>query len=107
MFLAGSLGLDVIDLLSENRGALRDEDVVALAKELRRVVITFDLDFGEIYHSREKGKLGVIVLRLEDQTVQSVNRVLARFFNNEAAALDMDRSLVIISEHRIRIITDE
>ena len=56
---------------------LSDEDIVAIAKRERRVVVIFDLDFGEIYCLRERGAFGALVLRLRDQTAESVNRTLA------------------------------
>jgi hypothetical protein len=68
------------------------------------VIVTFDQDFGEIYHFRERGRLGVIVLRPEDQTVESVNNLLDRFFPIQAPTIDLDTSLVILSESRVRII---
>jgi predicted nuclease of predicted toxin-antitoxin system len=58
---------------------LSDEDIVAIAKRERRVVVIFDLDFGEIYCLRERGAFGALVLRLRDQTAESVNRTLGTF----------------------------
>src|SRR5512144_2177385 len=43
------------------------------AKREQRVIVTLDQDFGEIYYLRERGRVGVLVLRLRDQTVASVN----------------------------------
>ena len=50
------------------------------------MLITHDLDFGELYHLKERGDFGVIILRLADQTVESVNRVLGQFFSDPATA---------------------
>ncbi len=101
--LVAALSLDVTDLLTTKQGTISDNDVVALAKAEERVIITFDLDFGEIYFTRERGRIGVIILRLADQTVEAVNRVLTAFFAKEASSIDLSRSLVIIEERRIRI----
>jgi predicted nuclease of predicted toxin-antitoxin system len=105
-YLAATIGFDVVDLLSSGRHGLRDAAVVALAKEQGRVVITFDLDLGEIYHRYERGTLGVIMLRLEDQTVESVNDVLDRFFRTQAQTIALDRSLVVLEAHRVRIVSE-
>ena len=102
--LASTRGLDIVDLLSMARRALTDEAVAALALELGRVVITFDLDFGELYHRSYRGRLGVILLRLDDQTVESVNRVLDRFLDNEARDIDLERSLVIVGVDSVRVV---
>src|SRR5512144_2037746 len=74
------------------------------AKREQRVIVTLDQDFGEIYYLRERGRVGVLVLRLRDQTVASVNRVLAAFFHTQAHDIDLDTSLVVLDEHQVRVV---
>ena len=105
-FLAATLDLDVTDLISRGLGHLQDEDLVALAKREGRVIVTFDLDLGEIFHRRERGRIGVIILRLSNQTVESVNQALGRFCSGQAATILLERSLVVIDDTRVRITTD-
>ena len=105
-FLRQSLHLDAISLLREQL-RLKDFEIVALAREQDRVIITFDLDFGELYHFREHGQLGVIILRLQDQTVESVNAALATFFLSDIQDIDLKHSLIVIDERRVRIIRDK
>jgi predicted nuclease of predicted toxin-antitoxin system len=105
-FLVDSLGLDVTELYRQGLHQLRDIDVVALAQQQGRVIITFDLDFGEIYHRRERGKVGVIILRLEDQTVEAVNQILERFFRTAAQDIALEHSLVVVDERRVRIVSE-
>lgn len=105
-FPESTFNLDVTDLLSLSLGYLTDLDVVELARREGRIIVTLDLDFGEIYHQRAGGDLGVIIVRLADQTVESVNRVLERFFRTEAASIPLDRSLVVVEAHRVRIRID-
>lgn len=102
-YLRETFGFDVIDLISEKKVYLPDEEVAVFAKNEKRIIITFDLDFGEIYHFKEKGKPGIIVLRLRDQTVESVNKALYRFFTTEAKTIKLGSSLVLVEEERIRI----
>ena len=49
-FLRTTLGLDAVALPREQL-TLKDPEIVALAKVQGRVIVTFDLDFGELYHS--------------------------------------------------------
>ena len=105
-FLRTTFGLDVVDLLTLGLSHLSDREIVEMAKRDERVVITFDLDFGKIYHRWERGRIGAIVLRLEDQTVESVNRVLGRFFANVVATVPLERSLVVLDEARVRITSE-
>lgn len=106
-YLATRHGLDVIDLITVRKAALSDAEVVELARIEQRVIVTFDLDFGEIYHFAARGQIGVIILRLDDQTVESVNQVLDAFLTSIAGDIDLDKSLVILDEHRARVVSSE
>ncbi len=103
-YLVEEFGFDVIDLLTYDRRTLSDELVAALAVEQRRVVIPFDLDFGPIYRRRASPDLGVILLRLDDQTVEAVNRALGRFFRDDAPTIALDVALAIVDETRVRVV---
>jgi len=97
------LGFDALCLLEEGLGAITDEEVVELAKKENRIIITFDLDFGQLYHFREEGKIGVVILRLKDQTVEATNAVLGRFFDDfKGKETQLQKSLVIVEEDRYR-----
>lgn len=102
-FLRKELDLDVECLLEENLGSLPDEEVVEIAKDEGRVIVTFDLDFGQIYHFREPERVGVIVLRLRNQTVEVVNRRLKEFFSDFKDLELLPSSLVVVDETRYRI----
>lgn len=49
-YLRKTFGYDVIDLISGNKYDIDDNEVIQLAKKENRIIITFDLDFGKIYH---------------------------------------------------------
>lgn len=83
---------------------LTDREIMALAQREGRIVLTHDLDFGEIYYLAEKGEVGIIVLRLRHQTVEVVNSVLERFLIAGALSQEeLRRSLVVVSENRYRV----
>ena len=98
-----NLGFDALCLLEEGLGTITDEEVVELAKKESRIIITFDLDFGQLYHFREEGEVGIVILRLKDQTVEATNAVLERFFEDfEGEEAQLQKSLVIVEEDRYR-----
>ena len=106
-FLRATFGLDVTDLPSLGLSHLEDPDIVEYAKRTGRVIISFDLDFADLYHRGQHGQFGVILLRLSVQTVAAVNRVLGRFFADPAtAAIPWDRALVVIDEARVRVTSE-
>lgn len=75
-----------------------------MAVREERVVITLDLDWRQWYHRRQQRPLGVIILRLAGQTVESVNRALDDFFRTRAAAIPLDCSLDVIEAGRVRVV---
>ena len=104
-FLTNRFGFDVVDLVSLGIGHLDDLEVVAFAERERRVLITLDLDFGEIFHRHHRSRIGIVLLRLEDTTIESVNRTLVRFFASDISHIDLNQSLVLIEPHRVRVRT--
>jgi len=103
-FLRDRFGFDVVALRDLSPGSPSDPEVVALGRDDNRIIITLDTDFGELYHFRERGTIGVIVLELRDQTIESVNRTLDAFFTAGTADIDLDSSLVIIQPGMIRVV---
>lgn len=100
-----SLDFDVRSLIEDGLGGLDDSAVVRIASRERRVVITFDLDFGERYYFAAPKKFGVIILRLDDQRVEIVNAVLTKFLTSYRHVLLEHRNrLAIVRETDARII---
>lgn len=99
-----SLGFEVKSLIEDELGGLEDAEVAKIAESESRIIVTFDLDFGEMYYFASKKKFGAIVLRLDDQRVEAVNAVLKRFFETSRPALIQSRKkLIIITEADVRI----
>jgi len=75
-----------------------------MAKREGRIILTHDLDFGEIYYFAEGGEVGIVVLRLRHQTVEAVNDVLERFLKGEVLSKEeLQHALVILSENTYRV----
>lgn len=105
-YLVDAFDMDVVALAGQRLNRLTDSAVVALAHREQRVIITLDKDFGELYHRWERGQLGVIILRLRDESIESVNEVLGSFFRQQVDEIDLDRSLVVLDGTRVRIRSD-
>lgn len=85
---------------------MTDEEIVGFAKKEKRIIVTHDLDYGEIYYLKERGNIGVIMLRIKDQTTPSVLQRVSRFFSSTRfQSMDLSKSLVILTEDRVRIFT--
>lgn len=106
-FLIERFGFDVVSLLTLGLGDMDDVRVIELAKQQRRVLITLDVGFGTMYHRYEHGRVGIIVLRLANQSADSANQALERFFADPTAQkIALERSLVMIDEARFRVTTE-
>ncbi|HEC35337.1 MAG TPA: hypothetical protein ENI39_02245 [Anaerolineae bacterium] len=98
------LGFPCHSLRRNGPRRLSDSEIITLAKQESRVILTHDLDFGEIYYLAEKGTIGILVLRLRHQTVEWVNDVLQRFLTSGALGEEEFRqSLVVVSENWYRV----
>ncbi len=99
------LKFDTRSITEANLGHLKDIEVVKIAKREKRIIITFDLDFGEIYHRSEQGNVGIVVLRLKNQTPENVNYVLGQFLSQNTEKLKENlQSLIIIKDKNIRFV---
>ena len=100
-----NLGYDTKSITEDGFGNFTDEEVVKFALRESRIIVTFDLDFGEIYNSENFGKPGVIVLRTQNQTVEAVNKTLKSLFLNYEDKINKDRlMLIVVKENSIRFL---
>ena len=102
-FLRG-LGLDVIDLMELDKRGITNGDLIDLAIAKKRIIITQDLDLGEIHFFSSKKKFGAIVIRLKSPTIEDINSVLKGFFDKlDYKEVDLTKSLIIVDEKKYRI----
>ncbi len=97
------LGFDAIRITDHPGYSRDDEKIAVLARKERRVLVTLDLDFGEIYKFSAVGSYGVWVLRLTDLTVESVNQRLKEFIRSRVFSSLDPSSLVILEDVRERV----
>lgn len=72
-----SLGYDVTSV-TEVALSRPDIDVLAIANEEKRILLTTDKDFGELVFKEKLVHFGVILLRLKDESVENKKKVLLR-----------------------------
>lgn len=79
-----------------------DEKVVEVALSEKRIIITYDLDFSELY--RNFGASSVI-LRLRSKNPSVVSKYLVNFLNMlKEQKIDMKNKLAIVTEGKVRLI---
>lgn len=99
-----SVGHEVNHLRDERLQRLRDGDVFRKAAAERRVVLTFDLDFGEIAARCTGPWTSVILFRLVNTTNPHVIQRLRQTLPLVTGALEQG-SIVVIEDSRVRIRT--
>jgi predicted nuclease of predicted toxin-antitoxin system len=102
-FLNQSLGLDVVHLATLELMHLGDYEIVLFAQAEGRVIITFDLDFGHIHRGRTFGRFGFILLRLSEQSIESVNQRLHKFFTDLPDMNVLIDSITVLEDKRSRV----
>ena len=99
-----NLGFDVTDLVELDNKGITNGELVKLANSKNRIIITLDLDFGEIYYFSSNKKFGVIVIRLKTPTIENINTVIGKFFEEiDFQKVDLSKSLIILDEKKYRI----
>lgn len=72
-----SLGYDVISVI-EVALSRPDTDILSLANQENRILLTTDKDFGELVFKEKLIHSGVILLRLKDESVENKKKVILR-----------------------------
>jgi predicted nuclease of predicted toxin-antitoxin system len=79
-----------------------DAQVIALARTDGSVVLSFDLDFGDLLALGVTDKPSVILFRLADERAESVNRRLSTVLNEQVTALESG-ALILVQDTRYRV----
>jgi len=99
-----SLGYEARTVAQFGLEEAEDSKIVERAIKEKMILITFDLDFGEIFYFSTKEKIWIIILKLKDQTVESVNKTLARLLQSKILEKEeFQNTLMIVEEGRVKI----
>jgi predicted nuclease of predicted toxin-antitoxin system len=97
-----SKGYDAKHLRDEGLQRLPDNEIFAKAERENRIILTFDLGFGDIAAAAGTALPSIIIFRLLDQTPANVNRRLEVVLRE--AATDLRQGAIIsVDEIRYRI----
>lgn len=96
-------GHDAIHLRDEGLSRLDDIDILEKARTEQRVVLTFDLDFGDLLASGAQSFPSVIIFRLRNETPRAVTNHRKQLIAQRTS--DIDKGAIVIVEdtrHRLR-----
>ena len=69
------LGFDIVSITELSPG-ITDKEVLSLANDQERILVTLDKDFGELVFKEGLTYFGVILVRLKDESVDNKKKVL-------------------------------
>lgn len=95
-------GHDAVHLREQGLQRLPDGEIFHKAADEGRVVLTFDLDFGEIVASCTDHRAGVILFRVNNATTPFVIERLESVLDDAAQAL-LGGAIVVVEDARHRV----
>lgn len=98
-------GDDAIHVNDSGMHMASDLEIIVKARKENRVVLTLDLDFGDIMAVSGEKHPSVIIFRLENETPQNINKRLSQALEESMTALN-EGAIVIVEDarHRVRLL---
>ncbi|ARV60106.1 hypothetical protein BZZ01_17070 [Nostocales cyanobacterium HT-58-2] len=95
-----SVGYDVV-YITEDTPGIEDSEVLARALLERRIILTFDRDYGElIYRKRMRSPIGVVYFRYIPATPEEPAEDLLHLLNTERISLE--GSFTVLERTQVR-----
>jgi predicted nuclease of predicted toxin-antitoxin system len=96
-----SLDHEVFSVFDDAKG-ITDEEVLKLAFDENRILITNDKDFGELIYREKLSHHGVVLMRLDDERSTNKISVLSQLLHNYSEKLA--DAFVTVTETKVRIV---
>jgi len=97
-----ALGHDAVHLHEQGLDGLHDWAVMEKAHEERRVVLTHDLDFGDLIAASGARLPSTIIFRLRNMRPERVNYYLDRIISEHQRSLEQG-AVISVSEGQVRV----
>jgi len=95
-------GYQAVHLSEEKLHRLEDSAILKKAREESFVLLTHDLDFGELVAASGTRLPSVIVFRLRNMRPENLNHYLLQIIEKHGSKLETG-AFVSVTEHRIRV----
>lgn len=98
-----SLGYEAKTVAQFGLNYAKDAEIVKFAQKHGYIIVTLDIDFGEIYYFFSQPEIGIVILKLKDQTIESVNKAMRILSKAGIFKKRFQKSLIIFDGEKIRI----
>lgn len=93
-------GYDILSIGMDNPG-ITDAEIMAIAINEERTILTFDRDYGElIFRHHYRPEKGIIYLRLDEYTPEQPGFIIEEIITNKE--IDLSRALTVIDKNGLR-----
>ncbi|MGB3798591.1 MAG: DUF5615 family PIN-like protein [Lewinella sp.] len=93
-------GVDITHITDSGYASIKDEDVIRVSVKERRIIVTFDSDFGELIFKSGYKPIGVVFFRWKSFRPSDPGVFLADLL--ERKTLDLPNMLTVIDDQKIR-----
>lgn len=95
-------GFDAVHVRDRSMQRSADTEIVDTAKKEDRIILTCDLDFGDIISASGEAYPSAIILRLENETPDNINRRLKQVLA-ESSGILIKGAIISVEETRHRV----
>src|SRR3989338_1380967 len=85
----------------------RDQEVIALAEKEKRILITHDLDFSNIFVYPPDIYSGIVLIRILPPSATIINHALRNLLNNISTQKEFSKKLIILEISNFRVYGDK
>lgn len=96
-------GFDILSTREAKLSTRDDEDIFNFALKSKRILLTFDRGFGDIFRFPIQKSAGVIIILVHHMSKKEIIKITTGFLNSTAQKI-LKGKLVIIGKRTIRII---
>lgn len=93
---------DAVHLHEQDLDRLKDSEILDKARSEGRVILTHDLDFGELIAASKERLPSVVVFRLRNMHPTRVNQYLDRIVGQHKEALEQG-AVISVTEGQVRV----
>ncbi|MCE9645273.1 MAG: DUF5615 family PIN-like protein [Chloroflexi bacterium] len=95
-------GYEAAHLRDEGLHRMTDGDILEKARQEESILLTHDLDFGELLAASGGNLPSVIIFRLKDMRAANITRHLFSVINQQSTALQKG-AILSVTEQRVRV----
>lgn len=92
-------GVDILSVTEFSSG-LSDRELLELAERKRRIIITFDKDFGQLIFKEKLKTKGLILLRFIPKSPQQIAKRIQHVL---AAKITIENCVIIVKKDSVRV----